>query len=107
MRTFRLMVISSKAAAALDQRSHIVQVTAIGAFKSKAAFARALVAAELGYDERSTLREMARYGGETWNQKSVEVTSAAPEQIFVEPVTPKQSDHIIPWPPQENVAVSR
>jgi len=82
MRCFRYIGYSHEIAEALGEPSHIVQVEIIGAFKSKTAFARALVDAKLAQTARSALNAMRHSGGETWNETSVAVTSAEPEQLF-------------------------
>lgn len=98
MKCWRVIAHDHNAAQAVGQRSHIIQVEAIGQFKSKAAFARGLVAAGLFATERSALSQMNHSGGETWNEYSREITSAAPETVFVGPLNKISTDVFIPWP---------
>jgi hypothetical protein len=98
VKTYRVVAISREANRALGGQSHHVQVEVIGAFKSKAAFARALAAAGLFYNERQALSQIAFSGGETWNAKSIQVTTLHPETLFVGPLDHKSADAYMRWP---------
>lgn len=98
MRCFRVVVHNYEAAQALGLPSHVVQVEVIGAFKSKAAFARALAATKLFLNEGQALREIRRGGGETRNDKSIAVASVSPEQLFVGPLNGTSRSTYKPWP---------
>jgi hypothetical protein len=100
-RCFRIIAYSRTIAEALGDPGHIVQVEVIGAFKSKAAFARALVEAGLNQTEAQALREMDRSGGETWNSDSVAITKEAPEALFAGSINHYRDKTYIPVPPKK------
>lgn len=96
---FRVMAHSHVAARALGCPGHVVQVEVIGWFPTKKAFAQALVEVDLFRTEVQALSEMRRAGGETWNQQSIETTSAAPGQVFVGKLNASSRDTYMAWPP--------
>jgi hypothetical protein len=98
VKTYRVVAISHAANRALGGQSHHVQVEVIGAFKSKAAFARALAAVGLFYNEGQALRQIAFSGGETWNAEQIEVTTAHPETLFIGVLNGTSKDTYLQWP---------
>lgn len=87
LRTFRVTVVHWDAARAADTSPYHGQVEVIGAFPSKAAFARALAAVGFFHNERQALNQINFSGGETWNSHAIELTTAEPGQLFVGPMS--------------------
>ncbi len=82
---------------AVGQAPHISQVRARGLFPSRAAFARALLAAKLVYgSERSVVRELTNFGMDGWLDPRL-----VPGQVYVQTLNWRDDDPLIPWPPKD------
>lgn len=98
---WRIMAHDHEAAQALGCEPWVQQVEAIGWFPTKKAFADALAEAGLFINTQRALSEMARAGGETWNERSIAIASVSPGQVFVGRLSSTSKDSYIPWPPKE------
>lgn len=75
-------IVPPKVTAALGDASHIRQARVLGAFKSRAAFVRALIAQGVEHGSESSVgRLVSNYGGESGPREDIE-----PGVIYVESI---------------------
>lgn len=92
MKVYGVTVYSPRAADAVGAPSHVRQVRAVAQARSKAAFARALVAADL---VKGSTASVLRDATETKNAAEV-AACVTPDQVFIAPL---DRSGLIPWPP--------
>ena len=93
-----VVVPNRPAAMALGQAGHVSQVRAFGLARSRAAFARALIAAGLMHGSPASVSKfVAEYGGTSSNSREAAVATTD-GLVFVCPSTYRTGDPILPWP---------
>ena len=81
----------------IPQQGHGRQVTAYGRARSRAAFARMLIAAKLsGSSETATSNWIREYGGETAEPKAL--AAITDDRVYLAPLD-HNGERFEPWPP--------
>lgn len=93
-------VVAHEAARALGEQRWVVQVRAFGLARSRADFARRLIAAGLASgSETSVSRYLRDYGSACGSDEEERVAAQHPDKVFVRPLTAAAGRPMIAWPP--------